>query len=638
MLQIRGAAGAFAPSGSPSSSSACRPSSRRVQALDARFVHFVDLARAALGAAQQAVLDAAADLRAAPAPAASARAASRMLVVPRAGTISPWSSKATDIAQVCGLARRAAHRARHRVSTCSAAPAAGARERSRALAAVLFDRMTEMVLLDGGSAARLFEHAQPQPLARVSLASGAARRSRRRTAQLGLALSADEIDYLLESFARLGRDPTDVELMMFAQANSEHCRHKIFNADWIIDGEPRDEVAVRDDPQHARAQPRGRAVGLPRQRRGDRGRRGRALLSRSRDRRSTARSDEPIDILMKVETHNHPTAISPFPGAATGSGGEIRDEGATGRGAKPKAGLVGFSVSHLRIPGYERPWERDVRQAGAHRLGARDHDRGPDRRGGVQQRIRPAGDLRLLPHLRAARRAGDPPQRAARLSQADHDRRRPGQRAPRARARRPKCRVGAKLVVLGGPAMLIGLGGGAASSLGSGAERGSRFRLRAARQPRDPAPRAGSHRSLLGARRATIPSRSSTTSARAGSRTRCPRRSRTVRAARASTCAPCRAPSRACRRWRSGATRRRSATCWRSQPQALRASSPRSRGASAARSPSSARSTRPGSCVVQRSAVRRRAGGHADRGAARQAAAHDARRDAASRRRAARST
>ena len=252
---------------------------------------------------------------------------------------------------------------------------------------------------------------------------------------------------------------------------------------------------------HAR-NPQRRALGVSRQRGGDRRHAGHALLSRSARPASIARVDEPIDILMKVETHNHPTAISPFPGAATGSGGEIRDEGATGRGAKPKAGLTGFSVSHLRIPGLRAALgDARLRQARAHRLGARHHDRGPDRRRRVQQRIRPARHLRLLPHLRAAprRRCARP---HARLSQAHHDRRRPRQRAPRARREER------------------GPGRRASSSCSAGRRCSSAW---AAARPRrwaaaleradldfasvqrgnagDPAPRAGSHRSLLGAGR-----------------------------------------------------------------------------------------------------------------------------------------
>ena len=181
----------------------------------------------------------------------------------------------------------------------------------------------------------------------------------KRTSSLGLALSDDEIDYLAASFARLRRDPTDVELMMFAQANSEHCRHKIFNADWIIDGvaQPKSLIAMirntyAHSPQGVLSAYRDNAAVME----GHAGARWFADV----DTHLYASQREPIDILMKVETHNHPTAISPFPGAATGSGGEIRDEGATGRGAKPKAGLAGFSVSNLRIPGNDQPWERDL--------------------------------------------------------------------------------------------------------------------------------------------------------------------------------------------------------------------------------------------------------------------------------------
>ena len=230
-----------------------------------------------------------------------------------------------------------------------------ARERT-AIAALLYDRMTETVLEHASEAAALFAQQPPRPLRQVPLAGGRAALERANQ-ELGLALNAEEIDYLLDTFRRLGRDPSDVELMMFAQANSEHCRHKIFNARFVIDGveQPKSLFDMIRNT-HARA-PGG-------------------VLSAYRDNAAVIAgtagtrwfpdpesgiyrgSDEPLDILMKVETHNHPTAISPFPGAATGAGGEIRDEGATGRGAKPKAGLAGFSVSHLRIPGFEQPWEQ----------------------------------------------------------------------------------------------------------------------------------------------------------------------------------------------------------------------------------------------------------------------------------------
>ncbi len=226
------------------------------------------------------------------------------------------------------------------------------------LGAELHDRMTEGVLRASGEATVLFAVTAPAPLAHVALAGGRVALVAANE-RLGLALAADEIDYLHACFTRLGRDPTDVELMMFAQANSEHCRHKIFNAEFVIDGvgQPRSLFAMIRNT-HARA-PAG-------------------VLSAYRDNAAVidgavgaryfpdpqthvyAGHEEPLDILIKVETHNHPTAISPFPGAATGAGGEIRDEGATGLGAKPKAGLVGFSVSHLRIPGYEQPWEQSI--------------------------------------------------------------------------------------------------------------------------------------------------------------------------------------------------------------------------------------------------------------------------------------
>jgi phosphoribosylformylglycinamidine synthase len=330
--------------------------------------------------------------------------------------------------------------------------------------------MTEMALFDTESAAQLFGHHEPKKLSRVSLAEG--RESLvRANRELGLALSADEIDYLLESFRRLGRDPSDVELMMFAQANSEHCRHKIFNASWVIDGQPRDKslfAMIRNT--HAR-NPHG-------------------VLSAYKDNAAVIEGTdgvryfpdpatnvyrgvaEPIDILMKVETHNHPTAISPYPGAATGSGGEIRDEGATGLGAKPKAGLTGFSVSHLRIPGYERPWE----------------DADPQAPFGKPARIASALDIMIEGPIGAAafnNEFGRPAIagyfRTFELAVPGDDANRVrGYHKPimiagglgnvrRSQVQKGEVPVGSKLVVLGGPAMLIGLGGGAASSMGSGA-------------------------------------------------------------------------------------------------------------------------------------------------------------------------
>ncbi len=282
----------------------------------------------------------------------------RVTVVPRFGTRSPWSSKATDIAHICGL-DAVTRLERGRVYALDDGTPDGPGPESLAPLLPLFhDRMTESVCLDEAELTGLFHHEAPRPLATVALRAEGRDALVRANGELGLALSDDEIDYLCDNFARLGRDPTDVELMMFAQANSEHCRHKIFNADWTVDGEPgerslfamirnthaaspdgvlsaySDNAAVIEGPQATRFFP----------------------APDSGVYRTVA---EPAHILMKVETHNHPTAISPFPGAATGSGGEIRDEGATGRGGKPKAGLTGFSVSNLRLPGYERPWEAD---------------------------------------------------------------------------------------------------------------------------------------------------------------------------------------------------------------------------------------------------------------------------------------
>jgi phosphoribosylformylglycinamidine synthase len=435
-----------------------------VRGLEAQFMHFADLAQP-LSSVERARLDELLTYgprQAMPAGGASGTDGECILVVPRIGTISPWSSKATDIARVCGLShvRRLERGIAYRLR--AERPLEGAR--LKRLAAVLHDRMTEDALLDPQEARRLFEHAAPRPFERVSLAGGrAALEAADR--RLGLALSADEMDYLLGSFALLGRDPSDVELMMFAQANSEHCRHKIFNARWIVDGQPREEslfAMIRHT--HAR-NPAG-------------------VLSAYRDNAAVVAgqngvryfpdpasgiyrpSVEPIDIVMKVETHNHPTAISPFPGAATGAGGEIRDEGATGRGAKPKAGLTGFSVSSLRIPGYARPWEREF---------------------GAPARIASALDIMIEGPIGAAsfnnefgrpaicgyfrtfeqHAPGDPPQRMR------------GYHKPimiaggvgnvrRMHVEKAEVPVGALLVVLGGPAMLIGLGGGAASSVGSG--------------------------------------------------------------------------------------------------------------------------------------------------------------------------
>jgi phosphoribosylformylglycinamidine synthase len=268
------------------------------------------------------------------------------LVVPRIGTISPWSSKATEIARICGLSRvRRIER-----GTLYALDARLDADARRRVAALLHDRMTESVRAGPDDAAELFRRFEPRTLGCVPLAA-----LERSNVELGLALTEDEIEYLREAFRALGRDPTDAELTMFAQANSEHCRHKIFNAEWVIDGE-RKERSLFAMIRHTHAVcPQGTVVAYS-----DNAAvmEGRVAQQFHPDGSGVYRPRHALThTVMKCETHNHPTAIAPFPGAATGAGGEIRDEGATGRGAKPKAGLVGYSVSHLRIPGAEQPWE-----------------------------------------------------------------------------------------------------------------------------------------------------------------------------------------------------------------------------------------------------------------------------------------
>ncbi|HEY6457793.1 MAG TPA: phosphoribosylformylglycinamidine synthase [Steroidobacteraceae bacterium] len=433
-----------------------------VESLRSRFVHFAEVS-APLTVADQQLLTQLLTYgpRGEPQAPAAGAATQVLLVVPRAGTISPWSSKATDIAQVCGLTavRRIERGIRYELGLAHALDAAAV---SR-VAAALFDRMTEMAIATAAEAEQLFAHHAPAGLRTIAL-NGGRQALQSANVQLGLALAADEISYLLEAFSRLGRDPTDAELMMFAQANSEHCRHKIFNAQWTIDGAPQPKslfAMIRNT--HERA-PQGISSAY---------RDNAAVMEGSMgvryfpDPAGVYRGHrEPVDILMKVETHNHPTAISPFPGASTGSGGEIRDEGATGLGAKPKAGLAGFSVSNLNIPGFEQPWEQSP---------------------GKPERIASALDIMLEGPLGAAafnnefgrpnicgyfrtfeqRAAGDGPQRSR------------GYHKPimiagglgnirRDHVTKGDVPVGAQLVVLGGPAMLIGLGGGAASSMASG--------------------------------------------------------------------------------------------------------------------------------------------------------------------------
>jgi phosphoribosylformylglycinamidine synthase len=312
--------------------------------------------------------DMSAGVPAAGVPAASAPAAnvSEFVVVPRFGTISPWASKASDIVHNCGMpsVRRIERGISYRVEMKSGflGNFLGAKKISdqerQSLAAVLHDRMTETVLDDPASGIGLFQEVDAKPLAFIDILASGAAALRTANIDLGLALSDDEIDYLLKAFLEAKRNPTDVELMMFAQANSEHCRHKIFNADWIVDGEAQDKTLFAMIRNTHQLQPKGTIVAYSDNSSVIEG----AEVSRFYPRGSAqnheyASSQEMTHTLMKVETHNHPTAISPFPGALTGAGGEIRDEGATGRGAKPKAGLTGFTVSNLMLPDSLQAWE-----------------------------------------------------------------------------------------------------------------------------------------------------------------------------------------------------------------------------------------------------------------------------------------
>ena len=281
---------------------------------------------------------------------------SLLCVLPRLGTISPWSSKATDIAEHCGLSKIqriergiAVYARKTDGSDLSAAEQA-------ILLPLIHDRMTEEVFSSLDAGRELFRHFEPKPFLTVDVLGGGKEALLKANSEFGLALSDDEIDYLVENFNKLGRNPSDVELTMFAQANSEHCRHKIFNADFIIDGQKQDYSLFGMIRETHKAAPAGTVVAYSDNSSVIEG----ADIGRFYPQAGSAEyafSQETTHILMKVETHNHPTAISPVPGAATGSGGEIRDEGATGRGSKPKAGLAGFTVSNLNIPGAEQPWE-----------------------------------------------------------------------------------------------------------------------------------------------------------------------------------------------------------------------------------------------------------------------------------------
>ncbi|MGP0712558.1 phosphoribosylformylglycinamidine synthase, partial [Escherichia coli] len=425
----------------------------------AEYVHFADL-NAPLNDDEHAQLERL--LKYGPALASHAPQGKLLLVTPRPGTISPWSSKATDIAHNCGLQQ--VNRLERGVAYYIEAGTL-TNEQWQQVTAELHDRMMETVFFDLDDAEQLFAHHQPTPVTSVDLLGQGRQALIDANLRLGLALAEDEIDYLQDAFTKLGRNPNDIELYMFAQANSEHCRHKIFNADWIIDGEQQPKSLFKmikntfeTTPDHVLSAYKDNAAVMEG-----------SEVGRYFADHETGRYDfhqEPAHILMKVETHNHPTAISPWPGAATGSGGEIRDEGATGRGAKPKAGLVGFSVSNLRIPGFEQPWEEDfgkperivtaldIMTEGPLGGAAFNNEFGRPALNGYfrtyEEKVNSHNGEELRGYHKPIMLAG-----GIGNIRADH-------------VQKGEINVGAKLVVLGGPAMNIGLGGGAASSMASG--------------------------------------------------------------------------------------------------------------------------------------------------------------------------
>ena len=424
-----------------------------ISQLSAQFYHFVTITTG-LNEAGQAVLEQllADDGRPAERPASG----NFRIVTPRPGTISPWSSKATDIAHNCGL--NAVQRIERGIVYYFNENA----DVNKAALALLHDRMVEAVFAEFAEVEALFQETAPRALTTVDILVGGRAALAAANQSLGLALAADEIDYLLQAFQSLKRNPTDAELMMFAQANSEHCRHKIFNASWTLDGKDQpeslfgmikntyrqggdnvlsaytDNAAVVQGPSTRRFFPNAQA--------------------------DYGYEEEPVNLLMKVETHNHPTAIAPFAGAGTGAGGEIRDEGAVGRGSKPKAGLTGFSVSNLQLPQLPQPWEKPY---------------------GKPERIVSPLDIMLEGPIGAAafnNEFGRPNLCGyfRTFEQDDVFGNRRGYHKPIMIAGgygniRPQhvnktpFAPGASLIVLGGPAMLIGLGGGAASSMASGA-------------------------------------------------------------------------------------------------------------------------------------------------------------------------
>ena len=444
-----------------------------VVTLNSRYIHFVNV-DGALSSEEFHTLESILDYGEEAIVTASTE---RFMVIPRLGTISPWASKATDIVHNCGLKKVL----RVERGTCYELILKGNAvlkpEEREAIAAVLHDRMTESVVSPDVNPAIVFADAKGKDMQSIDIVGQGREALEKANVELGLALNEDEIQYLIDAFTKLNRNPTDVELMMFAQANSEHCRHKIFNASWTIDGEEKDKSLFSMIRETHKAHPEGTIVAYSDNAAifegGDTAR----MYPRGNEDavggRSYSTVVEPTHSVFKVETHNHPTAISPFPGASTGSGGEIRDEGATGRGARPKAGLTGFTVSALRLPGHEQAWEndRDVSKASE----AAPYYGAPSRMASPLE-IMIEGPLggaafnnefgrpNILGYFRSfeanvdGTRYHKPIMLAGGLGNIRND-----------QTHKLGLPTGTLLVVLGGPGMRIGIGGGAASSMGAGA-------------------------------------------------------------------------------------------------------------------------------------------------------------------------
>ena len=442
--------------------------SSNIKHLYAEFRHFVWTKDATLSVEQQARLEQV--LTYGPQLPAEDPSGEFFLVLPRIGTISPWASRATDIVQHCGLpeVQRVERGVAYYVQTVNGQAMTPAER--QLLLPLIHDRMTEGVFAHLQDAEQLYHSDSPKPLSRVDLLQGGKAALEKANADMGLALSPDEVDYLFDNFTKIQRNPTDVELMMFAQANSEHCRHKIFNADWVIDGEAQDLSLFAMIRNTHKLNPGKTVVAYS-----DNSSIVAGQAPGTKTKRFYPSADgayhfveEEMHYLMKVETHNHPTAISPFAGAATGAGGEIRDEGATGSGSKPKAGLSGFSVSNLAIPDFIQPWEQTAygkpgRIASPFQImidgplggAAYSNEFGRPNIAGYFRTFELAsvdakGQSEMRGYHKPIMLAGG----IGNIS-AQH-------------AKKNPIPAGAALIQLGGPAMLIGLGGSAASSMDTG--------------------------------------------------------------------------------------------------------------------------------------------------------------------------